>query len=65
MAFVVSAGPDAKGQGSFRAKKQTRKDAMETAVGLLEQGFQRVTIADADGRLFTPTEFVATFAERD
>jgi hypothetical protein len=63
--FVVTAGPDEKGEGFVRVEKATRKDAMETAVGLLGQGFKKVLIAVESGRVYTPTEFVSTFAERD
>jgi hypothetical protein len=44
-------------EGSFRADKVTRFAALETALGLLEQGIEGVTITGANGRIFTPSEF--------
>jgi hypothetical protein len=64
MAFVVTVGPDASGESSVRIQKPTPKDAMETAAGLLAQGFQRVTITDNTGRIFSPSEFAENYAER-
>jgi hypothetical protein len=56
MAFVVLANT---GRGSFRAEKPTRRDAVETALGLLGQGLSEVVIIDEDGegRTYTPSEF--------
>jgi hypothetical protein len=65
MAFVVTAAPDASGEGSVRIQKPTPKDAIETAAGLLAQGFQRVTITDSAGRVFSPSEFAENYAERE
>ena len=41
----------------MRGQKATRKEAVETAVGLLAQGMKDVTITDEQGRVFKPPEF--------
>ena len=62
MAFVVQARSSRPGQGSFWAEKATRKDAVMTAVDLIEQGMDLVTITDEDGRVFEVQEFAEFFA---
>jgi hypothetical protein len=57
MPFVIRADSDKLREGSFRADKVTRFAALETALGLLEQGIEGVTITGANGRIFTPSEF--------
>ena len=57
MPFVVRADSGKLREGSFRADKVTRFAALETALGLLEQGIEGVTITGANGRIFTPSEF--------
>jgi hypothetical protein len=56
MAFVALANT---GLASFRAERPTRKDAAETALGLLGQGLSKVVIIheDGEGRTYTPSEF--------
>ncbi len=63
MAFVVRAISGKPGEDTFIVDKATRKDAMETAVGLLGQGMSGVTIMGDDGRVYTTSEFADTFAE--
>jgi hypothetical protein len=53
------------GEGSFTVTKATRKDALETAVGLLDQGIASVTITGDDGRIYTTPEFAKTFGDAD
>jgi hypothetical protein len=57
MPFIVSAKPfpQTGGEGTFEAL--TRKDAVEKAVGLLDQGIPDVTITDEQGRVYAPHEF--------
>jgi hypothetical protein len=62
MAFVVQAKSSRPRDGSFRAEKATRKDAVKTAVDLLGQGIEGVTIADENGRVFEVQEFAKFFA---
>jgi hypothetical protein len=57
MPFVVRADSGKLREGSFRAAKVTRFAALETALGLVEQGIERVTIMGDNGRIFTPSEF--------
>ena len=64
MSFVVIANSRRPGGGAFRAVKLTRKDAIRTAVNLVGQGMNGVTIADEDGRVYGPTEFWQFF-EKD
>lgn len=63
MAFVVRADSRKPGEGTFLADKATRKDALETAVGLLGQGMTGVTIMGDDGRIYPPSEFDVFFLE--
>ena len=65
MTFTVNAISDRPGEGAFHAEKATRKDAVETAVGLLGQGLQRVTITDEAKRVYQSSEFVAFLQEGD
>jgi hypothetical protein len=53
MAFVVRAISGKLGDGTFIVDKATRKDAFETAAGLLGQGMSGVTIMSDDGRVYT------------
>jgi hypothetical protein len=62
--FVVRADSGKPGGGAFRADKATRSAALETALGLVEQGIEGVTIAGNNGRIFTPPEF-AEFLKGD
>ena len=57
MTFVIFANSGDPEEGSMRAVKATRKDAVELATGLMAQGMQDVTITDAKGRVFKPLEF--------
>jgi hypothetical protein len=57
MVYVVQAKSGRPGEASFRAEKATRKDAIRTAVGLLGQGMDGVTITDEAGRAYTHAEF--------
>ena len=57
MSFVVLANSRRPGAGAFQAVKLTRKDAVLTAVSLVGQGMDGVTITDEDGRVYGPTEF--------
>jgi hypothetical protein len=52
MVFIVEANSGRPGEGSFRAEKTTRKDAVKTAVGLIGQGMEGVTITDENGRVY-------------
>jgi hypothetical protein len=58
MPFVIRVDSGKLREGSFRADKVTRFAALETALGLVEQGIEGVTIMGGDnGRIFTPSEF--------
>jgi hypothetical protein len=59
MPFIVTSNSQRPGEGTFRAHKKTRKDAFETAIGLMGQGMEGVTITDTDqkGRIYQPPEF--------
>jgi hypothetical protein len=63
MAFVVRADSGKPGEGTFLADKATRKDALETAIGLLGQGMTGVTIMGENGRVYKPSEFDEFFLE--
>jgi hypothetical protein len=64
MAFIVQANSYKPGEGSFTVTKTTRKDALETAVGLLGQGMTGVTITE-NGHVCTTPEFAKRFREED
>jgi hypothetical protein len=64
MAFIVQAKSDKPGEGSFTVSKATRKDALETALGLLGQGMTGVMII-GDGCVYTTQEFAQTFRDGD
>lgn len=64
MAFIVQANSHKPGEGSFTVTKTTRKDALETAVGLLGQGMTGVTITE-NGSVYTTPEFAKRFREED
>ena len=57
MTFVVFANSADPEEGSMRAEMATRKDAVETAVRLLAEGRQNITIFDETGRAFRTSEF--------
>jgi hypothetical protein len=57
MAFVVRADTGKPGEGTFQVDKMSGYAALETALGLVEQGMTGVTIKDKDGRIFTQLEF--------
>jgi hypothetical protein len=61
MGFLVKAIPRRPGEGSFQVETPTRKAAVETAVGLVGQGMDGVTITDETGRVFETAEFSAFF----
>jgi hypothetical protein len=58
MSFVVQADP-LPGQSAFIAEKLTRYAAIETALGLIEDGMTGVTIRGESGRVYTQQEFRA------
>ena len=61
--FIVQGKP-LEPAGSIRVVKQTRKDAIETAKDLLDQGIPFVSII-ADGRFYTAEEFALTTINED
>jgi hypothetical protein len=61
----VQADSGKPGEGSFRAEKVTRKDAILTAVGLVDQGISGVTIIDEAGRAYSVAEFAQFYSEGD
>jgi hypothetical protein len=61
MAFIVQGKSGLPGEGSFRAEKATRKDAVKAAAHLIGQGVE-VTITDEGGRVFEVHEFSKFFA---
>jgi hypothetical protein len=63
MAFAVRADSGKPGEGIFHVNKTTRKDALETAVGLLGQGMMGVTITNDDGRVYTIMQFAKTLGD--
>jgi hypothetical protein len=65
MPFIVQATSNKPGEGSFTVTKATRKDALETAVGLLGQGLSSVTIIGDNGRVYTTPEFAKTICDAD
>jgi hypothetical protein len=58
MTFVVQADPRP-GQSAFLTEKMTRYAAIETALGLIEDGMTGVTIKGESGRVYTQQEFRA------
>ena len=64
MVFVVRADSGKPGEGTFVTDKATRFAAVETALGLMDQGMTGVTIKGRDGRVYTRSEF-QTFLEED
>lgn len=62
MTFIVQAASNKPRESSFTVTKATRKDALETAKGLLGQGLSGVTIT-GDGRVYTTREFARTFGD--
>jgi hypothetical protein len=63
MAFVVRADSRKPGEGTFLADKATRFAALETALGLIEQGMTGVTIMGDNGRVYPHSEFAAFLNE--
>jgi hypothetical protein len=61
--MVSSAAPGRSARGTFLADKATRFAAIETALGLIEQGMTGVTIMGDDGRIYTRAEFVNLLEE--
>jgi len=61
--FTVQGYSHEPGSGSVTVSKTTRKDALETAVGLLDQGIPVVTMI-GDGRTYTVAEFALTLREK-
>jgi hypothetical protein len=59
MKFVVRADSGKPGEGTFVTDKMTRFAAVETALGLIEQGMTGVIIKADDGRAYTRSEFQA------
>jgi hypothetical protein len=64
MKFIVQADSGKPGEGTFVTDKVTRFAAVETALGLIEQGMTGVTIKGNDGRMYTRPQFQA-FLEED
>jgi hypothetical protein len=64
MAFVVRADSRKLGEGSFIANKVTRFAAIETALGLIEEGMTGVTIMGNNGRVYTHSDFRALLDEK-
>ena len=56
--FIVQGKPR-EPEGIVKVTKTTRKEALEAAVKLLDEGMPFVTIV-ADGRVYTVEEFAAT-----
>ena len=53
MPYTINAVSEDHGSGYAELKALTKKDAVETAVGLLAQGLKDVTITDEiDGRVY-------------
>jgi hypothetical protein len=63
MGFLVKANSRRPGEGSFQAEEPTRKAALKTAIGLVGQGMEGVTITDESGRVFETAEFAVFFRE--
>jgi hypothetical protein len=61
MSFIVKANFLRPGEGSFQAERFTRKSAVETALRLVGEGMDGVTITDETGRVFKTAEFAAFF----
>jgi hypothetical protein len=61
MGFLIKANSRRPGEDSFRAEEPTRKAALKTAVGLVGQGRDGVTITDETGRVFETAEFAVFF----
>lgn len=59
MKFVVRADPGKAGEGILVIDKVTRFAAVETALGLIEQGMTGVVIEGDDGRVHGRSEFGA------
>ena len=51
MSFIVKANSLRPGEGSFHAETLTRESAVETALGLVGEGMDGVTITDETGRV--------------
>ena len=52
MTFIVQAISGKPGEGSFTVNEATKKDALETALGLMGQGMTGVVIMDEEGRVY-------------
>jgi hypothetical protein len=63
MVFLVKANPRRPGEDSFRAEERSRKAALKTAIGLVGQGLEGVTITDENGRVFETADFAVFFRE--
>lgn len=65
MLYTVHATSEVPGGGIAELKATTKKNAVETAVGLLGQGLKNVTITDENGRVFDAAHFDDFFLEDD
>jgi hypothetical protein len=61
--FIVQ-GKRREPEGGIEVVKTTRSDALDTALDFLIHGVPFVTIV-ADGRIYTPSEFVRTLGSKD
>ncbi len=57
MPYIVHADSGVLREGTVHLRKVTRFAAVETALGLIEQGIVGVTIVDGEGRVYTDLEF--------
>ena len=64
MAFIVQASFYKPGESPFTVTKPTRKDALETAVGLRGEGMAGV-IFISDGRTYAAQEFAKTIGDEN
>ena len=58
MGFIVQSISRRPGESPYRLTKETRKEALDAAIGLLAQGMEDVTVTDEKGLVYSTSEFV-------
>ena len=58
MGFIVQSVSRRPGESPYRLTKETGKEALDAAIGLLAQGMEDVTVTDEKGQVYSTSEFV-------
>jgi len=64
MGFIVQSISRRPGESPYRLTKETGKEALDAAIGLLAQGMEDVTVTDERGLVYSTSEFVDLLKNR-